>query len=56
MLTISASKQTVQDENNITVKSLYYLTISNGTDEIKLNVGQKTYEGVKKLNEPKPKK
>lgn len=44
-------------KGKIETKTLYYLTIGEGDNLLQINVGEKTYEAVQKINtETKPKK
>lgn len=44
------STQTAIPEIQKPEKTLYYLIIGEGENKVELNVGQKTYEKVQKLN------
>lgn len=45
--------QTAAPELGIKEKTLYYLSIGEGENAVKLNVGEKTYESVKAIIEKK---
>ena len=51
-VTIKTEKVIMQSESGEIIKELYFLKIG---DEIRMNVGRKTYEGVLKLQEKEEK-
>lgn len=46
---VKTAKQTVNDENGNVIKGLFYLTITTEKGTLQINVGNKTYNSVKKL-------
>lgn len=48
-MTATVKKHTVKDETDTVVKEMYFLTLTEGTDSLQINVGQKTYETVQKM-------
>lgn len=46
---VKANKQTITDENGQIVRELYYISINNEKGSLQINVGQKTYDQIKKL-------
>lgn len=53
---VTASKQNLMAEDGSIVRTLHYLTIeSEKGDKLVINVGQKTYETVKKMENEKQK-
>lgn len=46
---VKTAKQTVNDENGNLVKGLFYLNITTDKGTMQINVGNKTYNAVKKL-------
>lgn len=48
---VSVSKQTLNDEEGREVRALYYLAVVTEKGNMKINVGQKTYEEIKKISE-----
>lgn len=53
---VAESTQTGNEVLGTKDKKMYYLVLGEGTEKVTLNVGEKTYTGVKKLLENKNKK
>lgn len=50
---VQATRQRQLNDKDEVVKTLYNLTISNGTKTITMSVGEKTYNAVKEMSTSK---